>query len=575
MRVLKAYEFYFQCGVKNALRGFVKRLRQPRYLVGFLLIAAYLTWVMSINLRNMGRAEPGAGLAFRITDFVRVFFVAQIVIIWLFSRTGRGFNFKNSETNILFAAPLRRRDILLFKWLQVMPPVFILSCLVGVFALFSAVCHPLYAPFGVFIAWNLVHLHQIWVRLMMQWLRQKGLWADLSGWVLQSLPLAGLGIPLWLTYRSLTKAGEFEPLYLLVNAPFSQVWDALSVFSDAALAQDFPSFARGLLPLLGLLGFQALLVLRSDIAFEDQAIRRAEKLSRVKTEGVDALKDDGDFVLAENSRPLLNLATKGPLWRAIVWKNLLSIGRLGRRRIVMTLVFSLYFGGIGAFVFGKMAPGTSNAILGAVAVLLPYLTILAPAMIRVDLRIDIPHFDLIKSLPVRGRELLFGEILAGTFLATIAQALLVSVGAVALIRSGKASELGSTEIAVLAVALVIGLAGLNFALFAIANLIALYFPSITKLGRGVKVGIDQMGVQFIGAVVRSIALAFELLAPALVAGLIGAGLRLGLKTNWSTAGIAAALAFSAVLVLENLMIIRVAERRYDSFDLSQEKTAAS
>ena len=102
------------------------------------------------------------------------------------------------------------------------------------------------------------------------------------------------------------------------------------------------------------------------------------------------------------------------------------------------------------------------------------------------------------------------------------------------------------------------------------NLLALWMPGLVRLGRGVKPGFDQMGLNLLGALVRMLALLVLFLVPAGVGvplGMIAATLGLAIPVAIALGVIAGAL----VLAAESYAMICLSEKRYDRFDITSEK----
>src|SRR5262249_18655460 len=112
----------------------------------------------------------------------------------------------------------------------------------------------------------------------------------------------------------------------------------------------------------------------------------------------------------------LPLPARGPLWIGVTWKNLISIRRgsgpvlgllVGIMAVSMLVVASAARARRGA---DEPAIGAPLFALGAVFIA-GFLCIIGPISIASDLRQDMPMFDVLRTLPLRGRELLLGEVM--------------------------------------------------------------------------------------------------------------------------------------------------------------------
>jgi len=237
---------------------------------------------------------------------------------------------------------------------------------------------------------------------------------------------------------------------------------------------------------LALLAVNYVWVLRSDAAFEEASAEYAERQAGRRTIPRAAVKGAA-------ATPF-TLAPDGPPEAAILWKNLILVGRYLSLRTVLRLVpLVIVFGvlaraneagGIAAFI------GAMSLPLAAVAVLL------GPQMMRNDLRQDLARLPLLKTWPVRGAALIRGEVLAPTVVATAAAWLFLLVAALlgAGLRPGsrEAIALGSNRASLFAAAFVLAPAVI-LTQVVVQNGLAVLFPAWVAVGASRARGIDAMG----------------------------------------------------------------------------------
>ncbi|HMJ59933.1 MAG TPA: putative ABC exporter domain-containing protein, partial [Gemmatimonadales bacterium] len=98
----------------NGLRRRLRRLRQPKYMIGF---AVGLLYYYAFFLRPRGQSSqalPGAA-----AEVVAMLGLAVLILIgWLFGSSRSPLVYTPAETHFLFTAPLTRRQVLDFKLLR-------------------------------------------------------------------------------------------------------------------------------------------------------------------------------------------------------------------------------------------------------------------------------------------------------------------------------------------------------------------------------------------------------------------------------------------------------------------------
>jgi hypothetical protein len=189
--------------------------------------------------------------------------------------------------------------------------------------------------------------------------------------------------------------------------------------------------------------------------------------------------------------------------------------------------------------------------------------LLAPQGMRIDLRQDLQHLDLIKTWPLRAADVVRGEMLWPGLLITAISWTLI---ALATILSGVLfPRTGAGLRASLGTAAALLAPSLAYAQLVIHNGMALLFPAWVALGAQRARGLDAMGQRIITLAASWLAL-IVLALPGAVAGTIvwfASRLFLG-----SAALIPAAAVTSALLLLEVLVITEMLGPAYERLDLT-------
>ena len=545
-----AFLYLTACSFKNRLRRRVQRLREPRYVIG--LIVGLLYFYVFL-FRGSGRRRPAddlpvvAAVAGPMQLIGSLFLLATAALAWVWPGSGQPLAYSRAEVQFLFPAPVTRRQLVHYKLMR--------SQLAILFS--SAIATLVLRPGSLMTGWTLmaglwVVMMTVRLHLMGVALRRASLVAHgASGLARHWLPLAGV----------LGAAGVLAAA--VVNA-----WPALASFTDgkSAIAElqrlasvgaagvvMWPFRALVRLPLsastaefwsalpaaLALLAANYAWVLRSDAAFEEASAEQAEQRAARRTAP--------RAVVRGSAATPFTLAQDGPPETAILWKNLILVGRYVSLRTALRLlplivVFGLMTrssqaGGVAAFI------GALSLPLAAMAVLL------GPQMMRNDLRQDLARLPMLKTWPVRSAALIRGEVLAPTVVVTAVAWLLLILAAVL----GGGLKPGSRE----ATAFVAHRASYLAAAFVVApaiilsqvvvqNGLAVLFPAWVAVGASRARGIDAMGqrlfmlagilltlvVSLIPGVMAAAALAFfiyqltgavPILLPALIVALVIAG----------------------------------------------------
>ena len=208
-----------------------------------------------------------------------------------------------------------------------------------------------------------------------------------------------------------------------------------------------------------------------------------------------------------------------------------------------------------------------NSVSVIALTLAGYTLVFGPVLARLDLRLDLPNTDMLKTYPLRGWRIVLGEVLAPVALVTVLLWLMLLTAALTF-HAPRAEALGP--------ALRIG-AALGIGLIApflcaievlVLNAAVVLFPAWVPLGADRGSGIDVIGQRIFFVFGLFLAMAGSLLP----AGVGAAAIFFG--SLWIVgAPIAAALATLAalaVLCVEIGLAIAFIGRRFESFDLSAE-----
>jgi ABC-2 type transport system permease protein len=517
-----AFLYLTGCSFKNRLRRRLQRLREPRYVAG--LIVGLLYFYFAFFRRHRTRRPVDdlptlAALAAPVQLVASLFLFAAAAIGWVWPSGRPPLPFTRAEVQFLFTAPVTRRQLVHYKLWRSQ-----IAILFG-----SAIATLILRPGSLAGGWML--LAGIWVVLMT-------LRLHLMGVALRRLSLASHG--------ALGVARQWLPLVVVVGAvgvlakAIVDAWPVLASLTagDAILAElqrragqgavsvvlwPFQALVRlpaaaspaafwsALPAALALLAVNYVWVLRSDAAFEEASAEHAERQA--------AARPASRAVVKGAAATPFTLGPEGPAETAILWKNLILVGRYVSLRTLLRLLPL-------AVVFGLLARDAgSGGIAAAISALcLPlaaFVVLMGPQIMRNDLRQDLARLPLLKTWPMRGAVLIRGEVLAPAVVVTaVAWLLLLAAGVFGgEIRSGTAGAvaLPAHRASYIAAAFVLAPA-LVLSQVVVQNGLAVLFPAWSAIGETRARGIDAMGQRMLLLGGMLLALVVSLVPGIVVAG---------------------------------------------------------
>jgi putative ABC exporter len=617
-----AFAFLFTRTIRNRLTAQARRLRSPRYVIAVAVACGYFVFLFenpSGGLFGLPGLAPTGGSGTGPSRVLQMLTACGLAAFaakwWLIGGSDATLAFSPAELQFLFPAPVRRRDLILFKIWR-MQLMLVVSALI-VAALARHAGARLAPPLRVVALWVLfstIALHQMAAALVRSGAGQRG--AGLRRNVVAiGLVVAGGAVLLVVGLRAWPGARTMAE----VPRALAAVGQALAAPVPAAVLWPFrialaPSYAEtpvawlvAIGPAILLLALHTVWVLRADAVFEDAAVaasaRRATRIAAMRarasgrpmpTTGL-LERVSGSFAVVggqygSRRRPrapsagparrlALPLAPLGDPAVAVVWKNTLALFRGWRVRTVVVTTAGLA-GLIAAFRelgllgsgFVTHAPGLF-ATLALFAALL--LVVMGPLSIRNDLRQDLLHLDILRTLPLRGPSLVFAEIASSALALTVIQWGLLTAAYVLFAWAPPAADadlpaMFDATVIDRATLLVIALAAfpiINCASFFVQNAAALLFPAWIRLGATGIGGLEVIGQRILGMGASLLGMAV-MLTPPVTAAVTVALLRMDedMFTAWPL--IDGFVAGALCAMLELFVAIRWLGGRFERTDAS-------
>lgn len=531
--MLTASLYIIGCSAKNVLRVRLRRLREPRYLLGAIAGFAYLYFSFFGRLRfrqssqaRRRRNQPATPETMALLSSVGPALAGLALMVstaaaWILPVDSGLLEFSKAEVQFLFPAPVSRRWLLAHRMLRSQIGMLFGALIVGIVT--PSISGYTRLRIGIAM-WLLMCTSKVYftgvtlarARLTSDSSRARRVaWLPL-GVMVAALAIVGAALVTAFTARpvegprdALLRLGEVagSGAPRIVMAPF------IAVASPLFAAWPQP-YLLSLLASVAVLAASVIWVLLSDETFQETAAEIAErKRTEAATPSAAAYRVRG---------PALRLATHGAPEGVFAWKAAVQTLRIVDLRVMLRLAVVTVAMMAAAFTSGR--PSGVAAMFGTFAMGGALFTVLmGPQVMRMDVRQDLQHLELLKTWPVAAAAVVRGELLwPGVLLTGMSWAM----AGVALLMSGATFARVSldTRIAV-AAAFILLAPALVFAQLAIHNGVALMFPAWVPLGAQRPRGLDAMGQRLIILGGTWLGLVVMALPGAMVAGIVWFALR--------------------------------------------------
>lgn len=563
------------------VRSRLRRLKQPKYMAGALVGAAYL--YLAFIRRSLGPhhgygpgpAGPGVPLAALsvLPGLAAVVLLVVLIVNWATPRNA-ALAFSEAEIAFLFPAPVNRRLLVHYRLLgSQIGIVFTALILTLVFGRGRGLGgNPWFHAIGWWLILATVNLHFTGTSFLYSKLLNRSLTA---GWakaaVIAAVWLLAATLMVWIwaavqlpQHADLVGAREFMgylaaqlragPLPWLLAIPG---WVVAPYFATGGAA-----FVLALGPALGVLAAHYLWVVHTEVAFEEATIararRRAARVQAVRQgdwrgQGAAPKAQRAPFALRERGRPEV----------AFLWKNLLSTSAVFRPQAMLAVLVIALLGSQWLVRQPELAGVRLFAVL-LLGIALGMTLLLGPMLARQDLRADLRNVELLKTYPLRGWQIVLGELLTPLLILSGVTWVCLVMGSV-LLPQDKLPWLNPS----LRGAATFGLAILAPPFVAIQLLVpnaaAVIFPAWTQAaGNRAERGIEVMGQRIIFVAGQLLITAIAIIPAALSAALVF------LIAQWligmtAAAGLAALAVFALLSVEAGLGVLWLGSR-FENFD---------
>jgi hypothetical protein len=514
----------------NRFAAQIKRMKQPRYALGFAAVAIYFWFILFSPNQYDNASNP---LSFLVSDNGRSLVTVGVFLLfassWASGKRAGALAFSEAEVHFLFPSPVTRRALIAFKLVRMQIAILVGAVIWTLLVRRGPGDVPTYQrTIGFWLLLANLSTHQVGAALVHASATRDGLFAQRSQRVISigllaiSTLFAWAALDAWQNIAALpslqgasfiAKAGAMlnQPLLHTLLSPFE-------LLSEVAFARGRTEWLRALPFALGLLLLQIALVARANVAFEeisaDASVRVAKKLARFRERGLRSEPRSSASTIRGTRLPL---SPHGSPAMAIVWKNALAFLR-SMKGTSPWLLLILAGPIVVVFMVSTTADFAQEAVLGTAAMLLVWSVILGPRFVRNDLRGDLTQLSLLKTFPLSGARIVAAEVASATLSLTVVQALVVIVAFVVLLFSADPPATLLDRSMVL-IAAPFAFFAINAVNLSIQNGATLMFPAWMSLGMNRSAGVEAMGQNMLMALASIVLLACSLI-PAAVTGTI-------------------------------------------------------
>ena len=563
----------------------LRRLRQPKYLLGAILGAAYFYFYFGRFLavsRMPWGAESGPASPHGLEIGAAILFVATIVLSWILPASRAAIGFTEAEIAFLFPAPITRRTLVIMRLVKSQFALLLFSAfmtlLSGRFHLGSEAWLRIG---GWWVIMNTLNMHRLGASFALQRLRERGM-ADGKRRVLVVLVLVAFVALVEFMRRSLPPppdlatalrgGGEITNyiVQLLHTGPLRYVLAPFKLIVAPNFAHEGVTFLRALLPAFGIMALHFIWVVRADVSFEDASIEAAKKRAAfLAARGRGELRARGKSDKART--PLWRLRPTGFAPIAFIWKSLLKSG--GRRTLGRWAAFFAVLAA-GAFALGRVEYLTKPLVVTAfiigggcyIALLISFVMI--GQLSAAQLRQGIATMDLLKTYPIPGWQIALGELAGPVLLGSLMQWCSLGIGLMLLsIAPPLHPHLGTITAIAGGIALLLPIFNLSTAILPCAG--ALLYPGWFRPQESTGPGIENTGMKLILGIAQLLAVVVAMI-PVAFFGAVAFFAVAKFTTAAEWPALAAGGTAMLILAMETGLGIAWLGSLYDKFDVSSE-----
>jgi len=563
----------------NRMKIRLMRLKKPKYLIGGVVGGLYFYFYFFRFWLGVGRRPSGSfqfsGDHALVEALAACALLVIVLLAWIIPHGRAALVFSEAEVTFLFPAPISRRTLIHFKLLKSQTAILFTTLLLTFMSgRFGGGGTAWIRAVGWWIILSTLNLHFLGSSFARTMLLERGI----SNWQRRVVVFLLLGVSIASVFiwekrtfptLSLSDVPDFATAMkyfreVITSGPAPYLVFPFHLIVRPFFASNATQFLWFLWPALIIMLLHYVWVVRANVAFEEASI----ELSRRVSERVAALRSGNLQPRPKKAKGApFRLKPTGTPAVALLWKNLIGAGQMFSVRVWIILACSIM---PMVFVFSSSGARTQvPTLIGFGCIMVMFWSFLiGPQLLRQDFRQDLPLADVLKAFPLRGWQLVFGELLAPAAILTGIQWLLVIIAAASLTYLPGIGEVTLPWRAAIGFGAAIVLPMLNVISLIIPNAAVLLFPGWFQTGREGPQGIEATGQRLILMLGQVVVFLVALVPAALGFAIVYASISYFGQTL--VAIMAASITASLLLAIEAAVAIFGLGRIFERFDLSSE-----
>ncbi len=571
--MFNALWYYQYQSWRNRLAFRLRRLRQPKYMVGAIAGGAYFYFYAGYFLQIRKASAPSA-----LTETLSAFGLLVVALLsWLLPQKRGGLGFSEAEIAMLFPAPFTRKQLIRFKLFGSQATMLFGALFVTLVRHGATSGHFITRTLGWFVGISVLSMHTNASSVSISMLMDRGMTPKKRRLIIFGiLALVAAAIFLWAKYTMPLppadmkgNAGKWFQDYLsqaMKAGPLPYLLAPFRLIIAPYFSTSFKQFFIALGPAAAIWFLHYAWVMRADYAFEEGSIEQARRVAEFR----EARAGHGGPVraLKKAARAPFALRPLGHPSVAIFWKNLISAGQYVTVRFWLFLFVIAVVGGVVMKTAFADSGGMGPFIFQLLAVVLSLTLFSGPQLLRCDLRQDLKSSDVLKLLPMPGWQIVLGEVLAPAAMLASVQWVLLAYALVFCPGEVEGHAIPMSLRLGIALGAAMVLPFIDLLAIVTPNAFVLFFPAWIQTGRDVPRGFETMGQRLVLMIGQMFALALGIILPAAAfcAFLFGAKALGFAAIGIVTGSFAAAL----LLAVEIGLAIRLRGGVFERFDVSGE-----
>ena len=498
-------------GTRNRTLQRLRRLRDPRYLLGALAGIAYLWFIFFKNSTRPKVMIAGSDL---VVDVLSLVVLIIMILAWALPSDSGGLQFSDAEIAFLFPSPIRRRDLLLYKIIRAQPRALGSAMAFFIFGWRRSFLVGMWAALSVLgIYFTFVALARARLKLMHIGFIARSIIVSAILTALASFAASRIHAAIHMKrYDSKVLTPLFQELFR--SPAMRDILFVPRLFATAASAPTLAQLGMGIAGVLAAGAVFFLLAARMNVSFEEASIvtsaRRTARMERLRA------RQGGQMQVSyRRFGPLFRLGETGIPEVAIVWKNVIALVRTAFGIAVLLLLLAVLLLGIAFYQHDEVV----YRVIGPLFLMLSsFLPLIGPQFFANDLRLDLARSEILKSYPIVGERLVAAELAAPLCVITALELVFASCASLLMHLSGATDRfvqfVGTPEFIITVLVLTLPVCAL---LLVIRNAVPLYFPAWTMRSADDVRSFVNVGQRFIILFANLFALIVTLIPAALVA----------------------------------------------------------